>query len=203
MSSAIVLVECKNDKKAETEKTETTDAKASVTIEKSEYGTTAKGEKVDSYKLKNQNGMEVDIITFGGRITDLKVPNKDGASENVVIGFDNLAQYEKEELADFIADNRLVVKQLLQTHCHLDHVFGAAYVKRKFGVKMLIHKNEIPILADVENRCRMWGIRGYEPVEADDFIDENDKIYLGAQGDFGFVIQLPNGQYQSHLWTHD
>lgn len=93
---ATLSVQCKSDKKAETEKTETADAKAAVTIQKSEYGTTAKGEKVESYKLKNQNGMEVDIITFGGRITDLKVPNKKGVSENVVIGFSSLAQYEKE-----------------------------------------------------------------------------------------------------------
>ncbi|RZJ54936.1 MAG: galactose mutarotase [Flavobacterium sp.] len=93
---ATLSVQCKSDKKADTEKTATADAKALVTIDKSEYGTTAKGEKVESYKLKNQNGMEVDIITFGGRITDLKVPNKEGVSENVVIGFNSLAQYEKE-----------------------------------------------------------------------------------------------------------
>ncbi|KAF2082632.1 aldose epimerase family protein [Flavobacterium sharifuzzamanii] len=92
---AIVLVQCKNDKKADTEKV-AIEGKDLVTIDKSEYGTTAKGEKVESYKLKNQNGMEVDIITFGGRITDLKVPNKEGVSENVVIGFNSLAQYEKE-----------------------------------------------------------------------------------------------------------
>jgi aldose 1-epimerase len=95
MSLAAISVQCKNDKKMDAT-TVSSDEKATVTIEKSSYGTTAKGEKVDSYKLKNQNGMEVDIITFGGRITDLKVPNKDGVSENVVIGFDNLAQYEKE-----------------------------------------------------------------------------------------------------------
>ena len=95
LSLALVSVQCKNDKKMD-EATVSSDKKAAVTIEKSEYGTTAKGEKVDSYKLKNQNGMEVDIITFGGRITDLKVPNKEGVSENVVIGFNSLAQYEKE-----------------------------------------------------------------------------------------------------------
>lgn len=94
MSLAAISVQCKSDKKMDAT-TVSTDEKATVTIEKSSYGTTAKGEKVDSYKLKNQNGMEVDIITFGGRITDLKVPNKEGVSENVVIGFDNLAQYEK------------------------------------------------------------------------------------------------------------
>ncbi|RUT70727.1 galactose mutarotase [Flavobacterium cupreum] len=95
LSLAAVSVQCKSDKKADTE-TVASDKKDAVTIEKSAYGTTAKGEKVDSYKLKNQNGMEVDIITFGGRITDLKVPDKDGVSENVVTGFSSLAQYEKE-----------------------------------------------------------------------------------------------------------
>jgi aldose 1-epimerase len=94
ISLATLSVQCKSDKKMDA--TTTQEAKDSVTIVKSDYGTTPKGEKVDSYKLKNQNGMEVDIITFGGRITDLKVPNKDGVSENVVIGFNSLAQYEKE-----------------------------------------------------------------------------------------------------------
>ncbi|PBJ12608.1 aldose epimerase family protein [Flavobacterium sp. ACN6] len=95
LSLAAISVQCKSDKKADTE-TVASDKKDSVTIEKSSYGKTAKGEQVDSYKLKNQNGMEVDIITFGGRITDLKVPNKERVSENVVIGFTSLAQYEKE-----------------------------------------------------------------------------------------------------------
>ena len=95
LSLALISIQCKNDKKMDAT-TVSSDEKATVTIEKSSYGTTAKGEKVDSYKLKNQNGMEVDIITFGGRITDLKVPNKEGVSENVVIGFSSLAQYEKE-----------------------------------------------------------------------------------------------------------
>jgi hydroxyacylglutathione hydrolase len=108
----------------------------------------------------------------------------DETHEAVIIDPGCLAQYEKEELADFVSDNRLVVKYLLQTHAHLDHVFGSAFVKRKFArsgepLKMLMHKNEVPILADVENRCKMWGIKGYEPVEADEFIDENDKIFFG------------------------
>ena len=103
----------------------------------------------------------------------------DETKEAVIIDPGCLAQYEKEELADFIADNQLTVKHLLQTHTHLDHVFGSAFVKRKFGVKMLMHKNEIPVLENVESRCIMWGVKGYEPVEADGFIDEGDIIRFG------------------------
>ena len=93
MGLAALSVQCKSDKKMDA--TTTQESKDSVTIVKSDYGTTPKGEKIESYKLKNQNGMEVDIITFGGIITDLKVPNKDGISENVVTGFNSLEQYMK------------------------------------------------------------------------------------------------------------
>ncbi len=94
LSLASMNVQCKGDKKMEDTATEAKATEA-VTIVKSEYGTTEKGEKVDSYKLKNQKGMEVDIITYGGIITSLKAPNKDGKSEEVVLGFNSLEQYMK------------------------------------------------------------------------------------------------------------
>lgn len=103
----------------------------------------------------------------------------DETHEAVIIDPGCLMQAEKETLAQFVTQNRLIVKALLQTHAHLDHVFGSAFVKRKYGVKMWMHKNELPILASVENRCQLWGIRGYEPVEADEFIDEGDIISFG------------------------
>lgn len=71
-------------------------AKEAVTVEKSFYGHTPKGDSIDSFKLKNQNGIEVDIMTYGGIITSLKVPNKEKFSEDVVIGFSNLEQYTKD-----------------------------------------------------------------------------------------------------------
>ena len=66
------------------------------TIEKSNYGTTTDGVQVDRYTLRNNHGMEVAIITYGGRITKLSVPDKNGKLSNVVLGFDTLEQYQKE-----------------------------------------------------------------------------------------------------------
>ena len=63
---------------------------------KSEFGTTKNGDKVEQYTLKNTNGVTVNIITYGGRITSLKVPNKHGVLKNVVLGFNNIENYEKE-----------------------------------------------------------------------------------------------------------
>lgn len=63
---------------------------------KSDFGKTKAGQKVEAFTLKNSNGMSVKIITFGARIIELNVPDKNGKVENVTLGFDNIADYEKE-----------------------------------------------------------------------------------------------------------
>jgi aldose 1-epimerase len=67
-----------------------------VSIEKNEYGTTPAGQKVSVYSLKNQKGMEVNILTYGGIISSIKVPNKAGVFEDIVLGFNNLEQYTND-----------------------------------------------------------------------------------------------------------
>jgi aldose 1-epimerase len=95
ISLALLNSQCKGNQK-EDKQANNTQKTDSVSIEKKEYGTTPSGQKVDTYTLKNQKGMEVNIITYGGIITSLKVPNKAGVSEEVVIGFNNLEQYTKD-----------------------------------------------------------------------------------------------------------
>jgi aldose 1-epimerase len=58
------------------------------------YGTTTDGQGVDEYTLKNVNGMEVKIITYGGIITSIRVPDRNGNLANVTLGFNNLKDYE-------------------------------------------------------------------------------------------------------------
>ncbi len=103
----------------------------------------------------------------------------DETKEAVIIDPGCLMQSEKETLADFIAEKGLKITALLQTHAHLDHVFGSAFVKRKYSVKMFMHKKEIPVLGAVESRCELWGIPGFEPIEADAFLEEGDKVTFG------------------------
>jgi aldose 1-epimerase len=73
---------------------EFTAAQTGGTIEVQPYGETADGVAVDEYTLTNANGMEVKIITFGGIITSIMVPDRNGNMANVALGFDNLQDYE-------------------------------------------------------------------------------------------------------------
>ena len=61
-------------------------------VTKKSYGTTPEGKNVDLYTLKSDS-VEADIITYGGIIQALRVPDKSGASADVVLGFDSLDGY--------------------------------------------------------------------------------------------------------------
>ncbi|MDX2431669.1 MAG: galactose-1-epimerase, partial [Bacteroides sp.] len=62
-------------------------------IEKELFGTLPGGKEVHRYTLKNDKGMEVDIINFGAIITAIRVPDKKHEPGDVVLGFDTLQEY--------------------------------------------------------------------------------------------------------------
>lgn len=64
------------------------------TIVKQLYGVTADGIEVYEYTLTSPKKTEVKIITFGGFITSIKVPDRRHVFQNVAMGFDNLQDYE-------------------------------------------------------------------------------------------------------------
>ena len=70
--------------------------KNKVSITKSFYGKTKDNKKVDLYSFKTENGMQVDIINYGGIITSLKVPDKNGETEDIVLGYNKLEDYINE-----------------------------------------------------------------------------------------------------------
>ena len=53
---------------------------------------------------------------------------------------------EKEELKSFIVKNQLEPKMLLNTHCHLDHVFGNKYIAEEYKLTLQIHTKEEELL---------------------------------------------------------
>ena len=62
-------------------------------LDPAKFDTTLQDKPVKLYTLKNANGMEVCITNYGGRVVSLVVPDKDGNPTDVVLGFDNIAQY--------------------------------------------------------------------------------------------------------------
>src|SRR3712207_1854706 len=57
------------------------------------FGVTTEGVSIDRYTLVNTNGLEADIITYGGTLISLRVPDRSGVVADVVLGFDTLTPY--------------------------------------------------------------------------------------------------------------
>lgn len=57
------------------------------------FDSTINGKKTELITLKNNNGMEVCLTNYGGRVVSLVVPDKNGTPTDVVCSYDNIAQY--------------------------------------------------------------------------------------------------------------
>lgn len=68
-------------------------AQSSSNIHMQPFGKTLDGQGVSLYTLRNAGGMEVKITNYGGTVTSIKVKDRHGKFDDVVLGFDNLDGY--------------------------------------------------------------------------------------------------------------
>ena len=103
---------------------------------------------------------------------------------------------ERKLLKTFIADHKLKVKLLLNTHCHIDHVLGNRFVKETYKVNLLIHPDEEPVLKAVEVYAPGYGFHLYQHQAPDGFLEEADFITFGNQS---FVVLSVPGHSPGHV----
>jgi aldose 1-epimerase len=85
-------VACRNQGDSSGDTLETT---AMPSIQQQPFGVTADGIEVDLYTLTNSHGLTLSIANYGGIVTRLAVPDRDGSFEDIVLGYDSLADYER------------------------------------------------------------------------------------------------------------
>ena len=86
---------------------------------------------------------------------------------------------EEADLKNFIEENHLEPLFLLNTHCHLDHIFGNRYVHKTFGLELYLHQLEKEVLEYGPVSGQKWQL----PFDNYDgplhFIKEGDEIRMG------------------------
>jgi len=87
---------------------------------------------------------------------------------------------EQDELKDYITQMGLKPVLLLNTHCHLDHVFGNKFVAETWGLTLHLHPNEETLLAYAPTSGLMYNIP-FDNYKGDFvYLKDGEKIQLGA-----------------------
>ncbi len=110
--------------------------RAEMSIKKEPFGKTPDGKEIDLYTLTNTNGLKARVMTYGGILVSLEVPDRDGKLGDIVLGYDNLDDYVKNNpyfgcivgrYANRIADGRFTLdgtKYQLTTNEGPTHLHG-------------------------------------------------------------------------------
>ena len=85
---------------------------------------------------------------------------------------------EEETLKNCLIDNGLTPVYLLNTHCHLDHVFGNKWVHETYGLELHMHPNEASMLELAPLSGERWGLPFQNYTGPLHFLNDGDTLFL-------------------------
>ena len=103
----------------------------------------------------------------------------DESGECVIIDPGCYSSEEEQELKSYIENNQLRPVKLLNTHCHVDHVFGNLFVAETWKLGLEMHREDLPLLASFPKVCQMYGFPGGPQPEPAVFLEEGDQVKFG------------------------
>lgn len=86
---------------------------------------------------------------------------------------------ERKALTDFISEKKLKPVKLLNTHAHIDHILGNAFIKRNYNISYFLHEKDLPVLNTAPDRAAFWGFPAYEHSSVDEYLEEGKDISFG------------------------
>ncbi|MEO1259874.1 MAG: MBL fold metallo-hydrolase [Bacteroidota bacterium] len=123
--------------------------------------------------------MNIGIFTFSPFQENTYVLYDD-SKECIIIDPGCYENSEKLELDNFIVANELKPVRLINTHCHIDHVFGNKFVAERYGLELEIHEGELPVLQACPQVSVFYGIpyKEHSPMPGK-YIAAGDEIAFG------------------------
>jgi glyoxylase-like metal-dependent hydrolase (beta-lactamase superfamily II) len=103
----------------------------------------------------------------------------DDSGDCAIIDCGCYEQEESERLENFIKENSIKPVLLLNTHCHLDHVFGNRFILERYGLKSFSSESDEPNRKDAKQHAMLFGLDMDEPPEPAGFIKDNQVITFG------------------------
>lgn len=103
----------------------------------------------------------------------------DESKECVIIDPGCYDSHEREELTDFIEANKLKPVKLLNTHCHLDHMFGNGFITETYKIKPEFDKNEQQVFDSYLPSANLYNLEASPSSAPEKYLKEGDIIKFG------------------------
>jgi hydroxyacylglutathione hydrolase len=103
----------------------------------------------------------------------------DETNECIIIDPGCYDKDERTELANYIEEKKLKPVKLINTHCHLDHVFGNGFVAGKYNVQLEIHKQDKQVLDAFLMTASLYGLNADPSPQPSIYLNEGDTIKFG------------------------
>ena len=122
--------------------------------------------------------MNVETFTFNPFQTNCYVCNS--GKDAVIVDPSCYEDWEIQKLIQYIKSNQFVVKHILLTHGHIDHIFGCKAIVEAFEMSFLMHKEDRQLLVQAPMHAQMFGASIDEIPAPLGFINEDDNISFGS-----------------------
>ncbi|MFZ2287645.1 MAG: MBL fold metallo-hydrolase [Bacteroidales bacterium] len=94
----------------------------------------------------------------------------------IIIDCGCYGQAEERGLEDFLTARALKPLLLLNTHCHLDHIFGNNFMLRRYGLRTWFHKGDSSNCASAVKHALMFGLAMEEPPEPEGYLSDGELV---------------------------
>lgn len=102
------------------------------------------------------------------------------AGEAVIIDPSCQTAREQQTVIDYIEAQGVVVKHLLLTHAHIDHIFGCADLAGHYGMAWQMHRDDVEFLRRAEAQGQAFGVPLTPPPPPGRFLDAGDTVSFGG-----------------------
>ncbi len=109
---------------------------------------------------------------------------------------------EEQILENFINDDNLKVKYLINTHCHIDHILGCEFVKNKFNPIYYAPELDIPLIQNANQQASFVGMKFSISLLPDEYLSEDKKLLLG-KSELRFIFTPGHTQGEFCIYIPD
>lgn len=111
----------------------------------------------------------------------------DDQKNAVIIDPGMINDFENRTIDNFIKNEQLHLQAIVNTHAHLDHIFGVEYIQAKYNVPFLLHEQEQIILDNASESALRFGIQHDFNIHVDSYL--KDSYQIGS--DFLQIFHTP------------